>query len=76
MPLIPWLPLLWEFTSSETLVLSNLFTSSSGASHLKNSAESAKVGNYSSLVICMSFYFSPLSVEILDFLFVMQQIGS
>jgi len=47
MSLIPWrqgLPLLWDFTCSDTLAPS---TSSRGASRLVNSAESAKTKKYS-----------------------------
>ena len=61
MSLIPWsrgLPLLWDFTCSDTLAPSNLPTSASGASQLANSAESAKSRKYSSLIL--SFHFSPL----------------
>ena len=59
MSLIPWsrgLPLLWDFTCSDTLAPSNLSTSASGASRLANSAESALIP---------SFHFSPLCVETL-----------
>ena len=66
MSLIPWsqgLPLLWDFTCSDTLAPSNLSTSASGASRLANSAESAKCRKYSSLI--PSFHFSPLCVETL-----------
>jgi len=52
MSLIPWrqgLPLLWDLTCSDTLVPSNVSTSSRGASRLANSAESAKIKKYSSL---------------------------
>ena len=61
MSLIPWswdLPLLRDFTCSDTLAPSNLSTSASGASQLANSAESAKCRKYSSLI--PSFHFSPL----------------
>ena len=64
--LIPWsqgLPLLWDFTCSDTPAPSNLSTSASGASWLANSAESAKITKYSSLT--PSFHFSPLCVETL-----------
>ena len=61
MLLIPWsrgLPLLWDFTCSDTLAPSNLSTSTSGASQLANAAESAKVRKYSPLI--PSFHFSPV----------------
>jgi len=64
MSLIPWrqgLPLLWDFTCSDTLTPSNVSTSSRGASRLANSAESAKIKEYSSLTT--NFHFTPLSVE-------------
>ena len=64
--LIPWsrgLPLLWDFTCSDTLAPSNLSTSASGTSRLVNSAESAKFRKYSSLI--PSFHFSRLCVETL-----------
>ena len=64
--LIPWsrgLPLLWDFTCTDTLAPSNLSTSASGASRLANSAESDKLRKYSSLT--PSFHFSPLCVETL-----------
>ena len=60
MSLIPWtrgLPLLWDFTCSDTLAPSNLSTSASGASWLANTAESAKIRKYSSLIPL--FHFSP-----------------
>ena len=66
MSLIPWsqgVPLLWDFTCSDTLAPSTLSTSANGASRLVNSAESAKFRKYSSLI--PSFYFSPLRVETL-----------
>jgi len=66
MSLILWsqgLPLLWDFTYSDTLALSNLSTSTSGASQLANSAESDKIRKYSSWT--SSFHFSHLCVEIL-----------
>ena len=66
MSLIPWLrglPLLWDFTCSDTLAPSNLSTSASGASRLANCAESAKFRKYSSLT--PSFHFSPLCGETL-----------
>ena len=52
MSMIPWsrdLPLLWDFTCSDTLAPSNLSTSASGASRLANSAESAKFSSESIL---------------------------
>ena len=66
MSLIPWsqgLPLLWDFTCSDTLAPFNLPTSASGASRLASSAESANSRKYSSLI--PSFHFSPLCVETL-----------
>ena len=66
MSLIPWsqgLPLLWDFTYSDTLVRSNLSTSASGANQLANTAESAKFRKYSSLI--PSLHFSPMCVETL-----------
>ena len=66
MSLIPWsrgLPLLWDFTCSDTLAPSNLSTSASGACRLANSAESAKFRKYSSLT--PSFPFSLLCVDTL-----------
>ena len=47
--LIPWrrgLPLVWNFTCSDTLAPSNLSTSFSGASRLANSAEACKIRKY------------------------------
>jgi len=61
MSLIPWkegLPLLWDFTCSDTLA-----PSSRGASRLENSAESAKFKKYSSLTTI--FHISLLCVETL-----------
>jgi len=66
MSLISWrqgLPLLWDFTCSDTLAPSNVSTFSRGASRLANSAESAKIKKYSSLTT--TFHFSPLRVETL-----------
>ena len=59
--LVVGLTLALDFICSDTLALSNLSTSASGASRLTNSAESAKVRKYSTLT--PSFYFSPLCVE-------------
>ena len=50
------LPLLWDFTCSDTLAPSNLSISASGASQLANSAESAKIRKCFSLT--PSSYFS------------------
>jgi len=66
MSLIPWrqgLPLLWDFTCSDTLAPSNVSTFSRGTSQLANCAESAKIKKYSSLTT--TFHFSPLCVETL-----------
>ena len=66
MSLIPWsrgLPLLWDFTCSDTLAPSNLSASATGASRLVNSAESAKFRKCSSLI--PSFHFSSLFAETL-----------
>ena len=54
---------LWDFTCSDTFALSNVSTSSGGASRLANSAEIAKLRKY--VTLTTSFHFSPLCVETL-----------
>ena len=52
MTLIPCrrgLPLVWDFTCSDTLAPSNFSTSFSGASRLANSGEATKIRRYSTL---------------------------
>ena len=66
MSLIPWrrgLPLLWDFTCSDTLAPSHLATSVRGAGRLADSSEALKRRKYSSLTA--TFHFSPVCVETL-----------
>ena len=66
MSLIPWrrgLPLLWDFTCSDTLVPSHLATCVHGAGRLADSSEAHKRRKYSSLTA--TFHFSPVSLETL-----------